>query len=291
MFLRNLKINVQLFIGFGIMFVFVIALSVVSFEHSNLINSQTELMYHHPLQARLAISKLETDIYQMRLATRNLMIYKNLDQQKEEINKIESAATDAKKQFEIILEKHVGNKATVTNAKNAFIKWETLRKKNTDKILNGDIDTAKKLVLADGEIGMLRTDMLNKLTVVDNSIKEESENLYLNSMKLNDRLKLQLTAITLLILVFIFIIAWFIIDSIRKPIEHLTKVMGKFQEGDHNVRSKIQNVNEFGILSEAFNTMIASIRENLELNEKTNILVDSMLVNDNVHTFFSRIVT
>lgn len=290
MFLRNLKINVQLFIGFGIMFVFVIALSVVSFEHSNLINSQTELMYHHPLQARLAISKLETDIYQMRLATRNLMIYKNLDQQKEEINKIESAATDAKKQFEIILEKHVGNKATVTNAKNAFIKWETLRKKNTDRILNGDIDTAKKLVLADGEIGMLRTDMLNKLTVVDNSIKEESENLYLNSMKLNDRLKLQLTAITLLILVFIFIIAWFIIDSIRKPIEHLTKVMGKFQEGDHNVRSKIQNVNEFGILSEAFNTMIASIRENLELNEKTNILVDSMLVNDNVHTFFRELL-
>ena len=286
MFLRNLKINAQLFIGFGIMFLFVIALSVVSYIHSNLINTQTELMYKHPIQVRRAIGTLENDIYQMRVATRNLMIYKNLDQQKEEVNTIEIAAADARKQFEIILEKHIGNKAKVTNAQTAFIKWETVRRSNTDRILNGDIETAKDFVLADGEIGLLRVDMLKKIKIVDESISEQAENLYINSMELNDRLKLQLSVITFLILVFVFIIAWFIIDSIRKPIEHLTKVMGKFQEGDHNVRSKIKNKNEFGILSEAFNAMIESIRGNLELNVKTNILVDSMLKNDNVHTFF-----
>lgn len=286
MFLRNLKINVQLYIGFGIMFLFVIALSVVSYIHSDLINSQTELLYHHPLQVRRAIGKLETDIYKMRLATRNLMIYKNRDQQKEEVNAIEIAAADARKQFEIIFEKHVGNKAINTSAENAFIKWEAVRKHNTDRILNGDIDTAKELVLADGEIGLLRTDMLKKIKIVDESVKEQAESIYLNSMKLNDRLRLQLSLITFFILVFVFIIAWFIIDSIRKPIVHLTHVMGKFQEGNFNVRSKIKNKNEFGILSEAFNTMIESIRGNLELSERTNMLVGSMLANDSVHTFF-----
>lgn len=290
MFLKNLKINVQLFIGFGAMFLFVVSLSVVSYRQSDQINSQTETLYNYPFQVRRAIGTLENDIYQMRLSTRNLMVYKTIKQQRVEIDAIENAAADATKQFEIIQEKYLGDKTELKDAYNAFVKWETVRKRNTDRILNGDIDTAKELVLPDGEIGLLREEMLEKLKIIDEFSVNQADNLYKNSIQLNEKLNLQLDLITLIILVLIFVIAWFIINSVRSPINQLIKVIEKFKDGNHNVRSEIQNQNEFGVLSDAFNTMIESISVNLNLSEKNNILVDSMLGNNNAHTFFQEML-
>lgn len=286
MFLKNLKISAQLFIGFGSMFLFVVALSVISYIHSNLINSQTETMYNHPFQVQRAIGTLEKDIYQMRLSTRNLMIYTSAKQQRIEVDAIDNAAADVIKQFEIIQEKYLGDKAEFTNAYNAFVKWETVRKDNTDRILNGDIDTAKESVLPDGDVGILRADMLAKIKILDNFASQKAISLYENSTKLHEKLTIQLYLFTFLILLSILVIGWLIINSIRNPIKHFIKVIEKFQGGNHNVSSKINNKNEFGVLSEAFNAMIESIRGNYELNEKTNILVDSMMANDNAHSFF-----
>lgn len=286
MFLKNLKISAQLFIGFGSMFLFVVALSVISYIHSDLINSQTETMYNHPFQVQRAIGTLEKDIYQMRLSTRNLMIYTSAKQQRIEVDAIDNAAADVIKQFEIIQEKYLGDKAEFTNAYNAFVKWETVRKDNTDRILNGDIDTAKESVLPDGDVGILRADMLAKIKILDNFASQKAISLYENSTKLHEKLTIQLYLFTFLILLSILVIGWLIINSIRNPIKHFIKVIEKFQGGNHNVSSKINNKNEFGVLSEAFNAMIESIRGNYELNEKTNILVDSMMANDNAHSFF-----
>ena len=71
-----------------------------------------------------------------------------------------------------------------------------------------------------------------------------------------------------MILLFSLLICYILIRNINQPLEDLTNATRRFHENGMNVRSTYPYKNEFGVLSDSFNSMAAQIKTHLDEKEK-----------------------
>lgn len=284
--LRNFKIGIQLLIGFLIILILVIALGLLSNQQSHEVHEQTQIIYEHPLQVRRAIGALNTDVQQMRLGTRDLMLASNEKEQHDAIQLIEVSSTDAFRQFDIIFDAYLGPKTDVEQAYEAFVKWEAAREANNILALKGNHAAVKESVSSFGEVGKLRDDMIRKISVIDEFAKNKGEELYNHSNHLKESLTTRLISFISIIIVITLIIYLLLLHNIRKPLVALTKITRRFDEGELSARCDYKSENELGMLSESFNSLATNIEATSMLNIQTGLLSDMMLIEDDAQRFF-----
>ena len=288
--LKDLKIGTQLILCFVVMFAFVIILGVASYRQSDEIQQLTENIYKHPLKVRKAIGNLDVDVLKMRLGTRDLMLAVNDREKQAAIQSIELSAADAEDQFEILKISYLGNESDVIDAHNAFIKWKTIRQDNIKLALAKEVEKVKESVSLTGIVGIYRDQMLVKIKKIDDFTVRNGDSLFENSVLLKNSLNLQLIYMMIFILLLMYIGSCLLIQNIRKPIKELTNTVNKFQNGDMSVRSSIESKNEFGKLSESFNSMVESIQINTDLSKKASELSQIMLLEEDPRKFFASIL-
>lgn len=284
--LKNLKIGIQLLIGFIIILLLVIALGLISDQQSHKVHEQTKIIYEHPFQVRRAIGALNADIQQMRLGTRDLMLASNEKEQHDAIQLIEVSSTDAFRQFDIVFDNYLGQKNDVEQAYEAFVKWEAAREANNILALKGNHIAVKESVSSSGAVGKLRDDMLRKINVIDEFAKNKGEELYNHSIILKDNLSTRLVFFICFILVITLIIYFMLLHNIRKPLVTLTKITRRFDEGELSARCDYKSENELGMLSASFNSLADNIEATSMLNIQTGLLSDMMLIEDDAQRFF-----
>ena len=74
------------------------------------------------------------------------------------------------------------------------------------------------------------------------------------------------------------------------PVKELAAATTRFREGDLSARSSLTVENEFGHLSKSFNSMVEKIQTDVELNQKTDQLINSKQIIDNSHDFFRELL-
>jgi hypothetical protein len=233
--IKNLRISWQLTLAFSIMMAFVTIIGLISTVQSERLNKQTELIYNHPLKVRKAIGELNNDISKMRLAFRDLMLAENNTEQKEAIEAIKLYEIDASRQFDILKSQYLGPKEDVEDAYNQFVLWNTIRAENIELALKGDISTIKKRLLTNGEVGKNRNLLFEKIQKIDNYALNKSISIYEYSNSLKNILQRRMLIFVLFILIISSIINYLIIRNIKKPVNELSCVSRKFQDGDYNI--------------------------------------------------------
>ena len=276
--------------GFALMIILVIVLGVVSYIQSRELQNQTKLIYEQSLQVRRAVDNIKIDILKMRVVTRDLMLAKDINEQQEAIESTEIATEQIEQEFNIIKSLYVGPQDDVVKAYDAFLDWKTKRLKNHELVFRGEIDQIKENLKDSGSTGKLRTEMLNRIDVIDRFAFAESEKFYQNSIKLNRDLNIRLFALVFSIVLLKLLVNFLLLRNIRKPIEALTEVAVQLQNGKYDVRSGVLPNNEFGLLANSFN----ALAENLEMAEKLNKMESDlsgiMLREDDSHQFFSKLL-
>lgn len=268
------------------MLLFVIVLGTVAYLQTDKIARQTEILYSHPLQVRRAVGMIKNDILTMRLGTRDLMLAGTEGEKQYAIQEIEFAAADIPRQFDILNQQYLGDKSDVEAAYEAFIKWKFNREINTDRILSGEIQKVKESVLPEGEIGVLREEMLEKVRIIDEFSNEKADQLIVITNYLNKSLNQKLVFLVAAILILSFVVNFILLRNIRKPIDDLTLAANRFHDGDMTSRSLYQSENEFGVLSNSFNSMVESIQQNSELTKKSAGLAASLMLENDSRKFF-----
>ena len=286
----NLKIGTQLMLGFAVMLIFVVILGVVANQQADKIHLQTETIYKRPLQLRRAVSLIKIDILTMRIGTRDLMVASNNDEKQTAIQTIEMGAADIESQFNLLNEKYLGPKSDIEQAYKAFLNWKIAREFNTKLALDGKVEEVKRNVLPTSKVGRYRDIMIEKINKIDNFEFNMSEHLFANSNKLRENLNFQLLILICSILILSALIILLMLRHIRKPILELTDVAIRFHQGDMNARSNISTKNEYGTLSDTFNSMVESIQTNFILSEKASSLSQSMLLEEDPYKFFSSVL-
>lgn len=287
---RNFSIGNQLFIGFSAIVVAVLMLGLVSNNQAIVLHEQTEKLYNHPLVVRRAISEVEIGIYKMRLATRDFMLA-TTDKEREKA-KMDGlyAEQNIQLNFEVIYKSYLGSKEDIDNARTAFNVWNNARQQNFEYILNGDVEQAKQSFSNEGNVGVLRNDLMNKIKYISDFATVKANSFYKESKVNADILSIELLIIVLLIVVVIIIVSFYFVKKIRTPLKELEHVIKAYRAGDFDVRSVNISGNEIGRLAMAFNELLDSVKTEKSISQKITHIADSMLIEDNAHVFFRSIL-
>lgn len=286
--LNNTKIGSQLFIGLVTMLILVIILGVVAYIQTNKIHQQTEDMYNHPLVVRRSIGLLESDVYAIHRDMKDIFISTSDEEISQNINQIEIWKANAFEQIDILYKQYLGPKADVDSIRNAFIKWNSMREETLRLLRQGNIKEAANRTRTHGVAGnqvLIITDHIKK---VDDFSKNKGEQLYYSSKDLLISLNWQLMLFIFGILVFSIIIFYYLIRNIRRPLALLNDATNKFQDGDLNSRCTYKLKNEFGVLTDSFNSLAESVKLNSEVSDKTEKISKVMLSQDDSRIFFSK---
>jgi signal transduction histidine kinase/DNA-binding response OmpR family regulator len=284
--IKDLRISLQLKLGFAVLLLFVIAMGTVSYMHTDKIHQQIETMYDHPLKVRRAIGNLNADILSMRLGGRDLMLAKSDQEKRDAIQLMELSAADAFQQFNVLREQYLGSSKDIDETYMAFVRWKTAHGENTKLAISGEIEKVKESVCATGTVGRYGDQMLAEIKDISDFAERKTEELYFNANQLHDSLNRQLILLVAAILSFSFIIVYILLRNIRKPLAELVVAAKRFQKGDMDARSSYALHNEFGILSDSFNAMAEGIQVKTDLDGKVASLAGLMLSEYDVKKFF-----
>ncbi len=284
--IKNLKIGTQLKLGYGILILFVLIIGLVSYQQTNKIQQQTELIYEHPMQVRQAIGTIESDIHEIQIEYRNMLLAVNERAYSVALQRSEVFRAEVVRQFDVLSELYLGPAADVKSAKNAFIQWVSLEKSILIQATPQKTEEVMSRLEVSGDIGAARELAFDKILTIDEFAKNKAQELYVTSQKIDSSLSNQLILLIAAIILLSFLINIVLLRNIRTPLNELTATTRRFHEGDLSARSSYQSRNEFGALSGSFNTLADSIQATTELNQKTTSLAEIMMSENDPAKFF-----
>lgn len=280
------KITTQLRIGFFTMMLLVAVLGYISYDQTNHIARQAELMYNHPLKVRRAVGTLKFNIVVIHREMKDLFLPDGEKRLSTITNNIELYKSSTFEQIELLYKWYLGPQTDIDTLKQNFIIWNTMRDETISLMLEGKMREASLRTYSDGIAGNQVELVLLLLDKIDVFSRNKADELYSTTVELNNSLNMQLLIIVAALLLFSLIMTTILIQIVKNPIRELSKVAARFREGDLNARSTNQSKNEFGELALSFNSMVSAIQANADINSKIVTLTNKMLSDDDVKIFF-----
>ncbi len=284
--MKNLKIGTQLIFGFAALLLFVVILGIISYIQTDRIHQQTDTMYNHPLKVRRAIGHLQADIYAIHRDMKDLFISEGEKEMAFDLTQMENFKANAFDQIDLIYNSYLGPRADIDSVKKAFITWNSMREETIRLLRAGKVEEAVNRTKSNGTGGAQAEGVIRALEKIDDFARNKGDELYANSIELNKSLKSQLLFLVAMILTLSLLVIYFLMRNIRKPLAILTNTTRRFHEGNMDARSSYASQNEFGILSDSFNTLAGSIQENMDLSNKASAISGIMLSEDDAQKFF-----
>lgn len=283
--LIDIKIGTQLKLGFGIILILIATLGTISLIMNNEISQQTQILYEHPLTVRRALGELKFNILSIHNSMKDLCLQKSKVRTTAILQDIANFKESAFRNIDTIYFSFLGSRKDVDSVKDSFIDWTTLHEETILLCRESKYDEALERTFNSSFTSKEYTILNNNIQDIDIFALKKGNQVYNNSIKLNEQLKFQLLVILIVIMILTFVIIYILIRNIRQPLFELSNVTYRFKQGEITARSNYLSRNEFGILSHAFNELAESIGNELSLNVQTTILSEVMLSEDDDHRF------
>jgi len=287
---KNFKVSAQLTLSFVAIFTIMFVLGAVVYMQADKIHGQTVDIYNHPLKVRTAIGKLQSDILKMRLGNRDLLLATSSKEQQDAIMMMELAESDAQTQFEEIRTNFQDASGMVDSAFADFVNWKIAREENTRLAMAGDIEKVKESVRVNGRVGNYREKLIIHVNSIDKAAGNKASMIYNESTRWSNNLHLTLIWAILIACLLSMVVVANLLKNIIVPIKQLINVTNRFKNGDLEARSFLEYNNEFGVLSDSFNSMVESIQTERNLAFKTEMLTNAMFSVNNSHKFFRELL-
>lgn len=267
--INNLKIGLQLKIGFGIIIFLIVVLGAISWRQSNLITQQTTDIYEHPMKVRRALGNINSGILSIRLEYRNMILAKEPSDKQTAASSIFLAKDEVENNFNIVSDQYLGPPSDVSEAHQSYLKWILLIDRGQEYVLKGNIQEALKNLDQSSDLYIQRDLMLRNIKIIDDFALSKSDQLFNNSKELKKSLDKQLITFLSLILVLSFVIILLLIKNIHRPLLAITQATKQFGEGNLDIRSSFSSHNELGSLSSSFNNLAETIQEEFSFKERS----------------------
>jgi len=284
--ITDLKISTQLKTGFGAMVLLVAVLGYISYEQTNQIARQTETMYNHPLQVRMALGEFKYNITAIHREMKDLFLPDGESRMPAIINNMELYKSSAFDQIDILYTWYLGPRSDIDSLKQNFIKWNSIREETRRLLREGKTAEAASRTIPGG-IGSNQAEVLySALEKIDSFSRNKADFLHNTAQELNRSLNRQLIILIGAFLIILLLVSNFLIRAVRIPINELSITARRFGEGDLSARSTNTSKNEFGGLATSFNSLADTIQANTDISNKAANLTGKMLSEDDAKNFF-----
>jgi signal transduction histidine kinase/DNA-binding response OmpR family regulator/CHASE3 domain sensor protein len=284
--LKNIKISIQLRVGFAILLLFAVILGAVGYIQSNKIHQQTETLYLHPLKTRRTLEEIRSNVLNMRMNIRDFLLVEDATARQNVLNEIAVNQSNVQSKTEDLKNCYLGPRQDIEDFNREFTKWVSIRQETIRMVTAGKLEEARLRHVPGGVAPSQATIVLNSLQKISDFALHKGDELYANSSKLTNSLNNRLITLIAIILLLSILINYILLRNIRKPLDELTNATRKFQKGNLNTRSSYTSKNEFGVLSESFNALAESIQDKTEIDEKFASLAALMLSEYDIKKFF-----
>jgi len=272
--LKNFKIRNRLLLGFGVVLLLLLAVSVFAVFQMHFIAGFTQDLYDHPFTVSNAVRAAETNMIKMHRSMKDVTLA-------QDSNQLEAAVTEVDRLERLVfdhLEKardfFLGEKTDLDKLRDNFAAWKTVR----DEVIR--LTRQKQTVEAAAITKGKGADYIEQLS---DSLKgfvefaEKKAATFLNSAREGESRAYVIVSICVLIaLVTAIIIALIITNSITRPVNAAVAMAEKLSRGDLNIHEQTYAEDEMGRMLEAMKNMAKNLRQQIgQLVDGIRVLASS----------------
>lgn len=282
---NDLKISTQMRLGQGVILLLVLLLAIMAWQQTDRLWEQTQGLYEHPFTVSRALGQLEVAEKTMSLRVRDLFLAKSDAEIEAAVQGIEVAKSATLPLLAVLRDRYLGPPADVVALEAEFARWTALRDETIRLVRAGRIADAEVRVGPDGIQTAQAAAVHERLLTIEDFARNKADSFYRTAMEQRDTLNRRLGIGTAVILILALTVSWLLLQRIRRPLKELRTVSEQFRKGRLDTRSRYVSGNEFGTLSDAFNTMADAIETQMRIGERETQLADVMLREEEVDTF------
>ncbi len=282
---KNPKISTQLKMGLGVVQLFVIFLGVVAWVQTSLLWQSTKDLYSHPFMVSRAVGQIISDVLTIHRGMKDICLADN-GREREAIQRdMETLEADARRQFDILYERYLGNRQDLDAAFNALVQWNSIRRETIRLLQAGHTAEAMQRTKPTGVGGSHADKLLGYVQKVSDFARQKADDFFQEATRQHNFLRVQLAVVVGLILALTAGGGILLYRRIREPLKDLTAVTECFQRGDLDARSQYASANEFGSLSAAFNQMAEAISLRVETEQKGTLIAEALITANETKAF------
>jgi CHASE3 domain sensor protein len=284
---KHIKILHQLLFAAIISVALVGVMGVMAYLQTNRMYHETTKLYNNSLEVRRAIGELKTSILSIHRTMKDLFLFTVEEDMQRHLSEIAHHKSDIAKQLDIIEQHYLGDPKNIETIHSTFLRWNTLREETVRLRQLGVSHDAAKRTRSDGVAGSMVEELMAAITVVDQWSLTNANKLFRNTEQHNTKLNQQIVILLVVFMVFLGLVFTMIYRSIRHPLGKLSIAATNIRSGNYSTRCNYHSSNEFGRLSQDFNSLAETIEQTMTLNERSSGLAFKMLQNHNPDVFFN----
>lgn len=288
--LRDIKISRQINFGLLMIFLLLLVFGVSSIYNSNKLWQNTKSLYDNPLTVQRAIGAIESDVLNIRILMKEIVLSEGKTDIENNISHIDEYEKDINKQINILYDRYLGPKTDIELTSSAIMHWKPIRDETIRLVHDGNIIEAGSRSKTGG-VGMLQAEgVIGNLSVIKDFATNKAEQLQTESQNQKADNITQLIVLTIIILLSSTSIMFFLRYSINIPLNEITKTIKLFEAGNYNIRAKYASKNEFGILTNSFNSMIKTLHDEIRNKENKAFVTSEISKEGTLEEFCQNII-
>ena len=258
---KNLKIGVRLGLGFGLMTVLLIVISLLAFTRLSALNTEVGDMVNDKFPKTVLANDIINNINIVARSSRNILLMKNPDQIKAEYGRIAEAQKANGENFEKLSKMITSEegKKLMADAHNMRQSYNATITKLLDLISAGKQEESTEYLLKD--VRKTQLDYMagiTKLTEYQTELMTKSGQNADESAASAIRL---IMGISIAAIVIALAFAWWVTRSITRPVNEALNAATALAEGDLTVKIESDSKDEVGLLMSAMQNMIGRLTQ------------------------------
>ena len=283
--LQDLKIGTQLRIALGAILLLVAILGTASWFQAHSLWQGTKDLYEHPFIVHRAIGILKADFLEIRRGMTDMMRADSERERQAIIEEIDAHEADAARQLETLYKSYLGPRRDIDNVQDAFVQWRTIRVETVRLLQTGKLAEATDRTKSSGIGGRHLKELVDATQIISDFASKKGDKFYTDAQAKKETMAVSLAILVGAILLLAIAIVYLLSQAIKRPLRELISVAEQYGQGNLYARSRYISTNEFGALSDSFNSLAATIQIELRSKENTARIADAMLGNEELMAF------
>lgn len=273
--LKNFKIRTRLFVGFGIILLFLGIIAGFAIVQMNSLAGLTTELYDHPLAVSNAVRNVNIHIAKIQRSMKDLIMAQNDDQLNAAAKDVEENEKMVHQNLDIIMKQFLGDKKQIENFREEFKEWKPIQEREIDLLKQGKRDEA--VAITKGEAARFVVDLESDTAKLTDFAGKKATEFITDAKEDAQTAYIVMGVIALLGLILAFVIALSITNSITRPLTRAVNVAQKLAANDISVQvDEVDSKDETGILARSMKNMVENLRRQiLEITEGVNVLAGS----------------
>jgi len=263
--IKNTKIGLRLALGFAMIMLIFIVVSIISIFEMNYLSNITTNLYEHPFTVSTTVLKIQNSCNVIHKQMKNIAMADDVSDIATYTSIIKENETIITNSFAIVKEKFLGDQSDIESANKTFNEWALFREKTINLCITGDsanIAEAKKRTKETGnalaektitDVGKVLAFSLNKAAEFETNAEKEKTKIFAFVISL-----------VLIAIFFAILITVLITKSIKVPLSDIQKITDELALGNLTLKISEDNLmrkDEIGNLSKSIQITIDKMKQ------------------------------